>query len=293
MVWDVDRKDAMPLVIIESSDGTGKSTLADALQQRFVANYGKNATARYLHFGPPEDRRPDENLRAYATRCAERFFEALKDYDPENYDDLWVLDRAHIGSPIYGSLFRPETNLDGFGDLGQAEFFAVERFFNKLRGYLVYLAPDPDVVVTRTIMRAEGEDEYLDSVSEARKDGKSGELEDLATEREMQIRKIMGRYAAFFRDVHHLLPTYPGHPFYVPRRHVFEYDGEFKILPSSVLSDRTTYFDEVSPWVKHEDPSTWPDIAFNPDVNQVADYILTRATTVQLAREIYSTGGAI
>ena len=276
------------LIVIEGSDGVGKSTLVDTLEAQFKALYEDDGNFKMVHFGPPEDRLENEGLIDYSNRCHARFYEELDKYDPTNFTDLWVLDRAHWGSPVYGSLFRPKTNLMGFGDLGRNNFFEFELYLAKQGAYTAWLSPDPDVVVARALARDEGEDEYLDSVSE------STEIKDRQEEREDQIRKIMGRYQALVRDAGDYITSYPNHPYYastdlIDKPGSAEANGSFNV--AGVLGDQRER--ELRSWELStagnvtSNPLTWPAIAFSQDVEKVAHDIISRAAIAQTSAYIF------
>lgn len=277
------------LIVIEGSDGVGKSTLVDTLEAQFKALYEADGNFKMVHFGPPEDRLENEGLIDYSNRCHARFYEELDKYDPTNFTDLWVLDRAHWGSPVYGSLFRPKTNLMGFGDLGRNNFFEFELYLAKQGAYTAWLSPDPDVVVARALAREEGEDEYLDSVSD------SSDRKDRDKEREAQIRKIMGRYQALVRDAGDYIPTYPNHPYYAStdlihsRWNLPAANGSFNV--AGVLGDQRER--ELKSWELStagnitSNPLTWPAVAFSQKVQEVAHDIVTRAAIAQTTAHIF------
>lgn len=89
-------------IIIEGPDGAGKTTLASRLTA--AANeLGINPVTR--HLGPPEP-----------GRAVQDCLDVLVDLD----DGASVIsDRHHFGCPVYGPIYRPDQNLNGYGDMGK------------------------------------------------------------------------------------------------------------------------------------------------------------------------------
>lgn len=103
--------------MIEGPDGSGKTTLAEALVAK---GYG------YQKFGPPEYEPVDYYL------------DALKKKAKEGVPV--VLDRAHPSSFVYGVIFR------GMDDLSPFEHWQVDGFLMAHNTVLVYARPDKDTV---------------------------------------------------------------------------------------------------------------------------------------------------
>lgn len=78
-----------PYVVLEGPDGCGKTTLADGLMDRLLTDDVATATARLVHWGPP-------NKLAY-----EQWIQAA--FEKEG---PVVFDRLHLGSIAYGKAFR-------------------------------------------------------------------------------------------------------------------------------------------------------------------------------------------
>lgn len=135
----------MVWVGIDGTDGTGKSTLAEAivdeLERRVRLELIPSGAVKLLHKGPPER----SVLEEYATDV---------EYDHETH---YVFDRWHFGELVYAPLYR---NTGPYGALGLAGFRWVEKFL-QARGATFYVVDQPyDVVKQR--LETRGED-YLQS----------------------------------------------------------------------------------------------------------------------------------
>lgn len=102
-----------PYIVIEGADGTGKTTLARTLEE-----YG----ATYIHCGPPDQ----EPLYFY--------LKALR-----QHEGLVVADRLHIGSQVYGRVFRNGADLDDFS------FWLIEGFLTARGAILVHATVSDNV----------------------------------------------------------------------------------------------------------------------------------------------------
>lgn len=114
------------ILILEGPDGSGKTTLADALVQR---GWVKN------HFGPPTS---SDLLHTYA--------KAL--YDASLSDKNTVFDRLHLGETVYGPILR---NRDLLGEVG---IRILLRIINGVGGYVVIAMPPYEVAVANWRNRA-------------------------------------------------------------------------------------------------------------------------------------------
>lgn len=122
---------------VEGSDGTGKSTLVQYLDEALRS--ALDAEVNVKHSGPPER----DVLEEYATD-----FEGRED---ENF----VFDRHHLGTCVYAELYR---GTDFYGELGVGGFRWVEKFL-QARGTRIYVVDQPYPLVKKRL-ETRGED-YL------------------------------------------------------------------------------------------------------------------------------------
>jgi thymidylate kinase len=92
----------MPLILLEGADLSGKSTLAQALSERWETATG--ARAIVWRAGPPD---PKVSIRDQYERP---FFEAQHEVRP-NQLDLLICDRWYLGELVYGPLLRGKSRL--------------------------------------------------------------------------------------------------------------------------------------------------------------------------------------
>lgn len=165
----------MPYVIIEGSDGTGKSTLAEAVRQ-LAEDSGEWSRVTLQHYGVPTID-PTSPLR-----IGEQFMNQLIEPDPvQNFNmlsDFLIWDRSHWGEPVYAPIFRPKLCVDPmFGTLMHKDFYHVETWAQFIGACNVYCTLDTDEIVKR--IGARDEDDITDSDPEKRR---------------AQIDRIKGRY---------------------------------------------------------------------------------------------------
>lgn len=125
------------LIAIEGVDGGGKSTLVETIRTL-------EPTANVIHLGPPErsDTAIDECIQPLGSYHA-------------GSEDVVVFDRAHWGCPIYGSLYRPDRDIGGYGDMGPYGWRYVELFFESRGCVTVLVDCDPEVAKARCLERGE------------------------------------------------------------------------------------------------------------------------------------------
>jgi thymidylate kinase len=123
------------LVVLEGSDNTGKTTLAQELEKRGF---------RYVHNGPPAS---EGMFEEYA-----RQIEAVQP------DENVVFDRLHLGELVYGPVMR------GRSRLSLAEARLLNRLIFARGGLLVYCSAPPDEIIAS--WRARQAQEYLQSTEQ-------------------------------------------------------------------------------------------------------------------------------
>lgn len=164
--------DGALVIILEGPDGAGKSTLAENLVEAWIATLPGVHTGEVAHVGPPRDFNPrsdnpddleDERIR-HRIACENDLLKYPEYCAARKGTHLVVFDRMHWGSPAYGSLFRPDTNVDNYGDLGRSGFDRITRKFNDIGALTLLVMPDLNTVLERSIGR---DDEYLDEVEGA------------------------------------------------------------------------------------------------------------------------------
>lgn len=126
----------MPCIIIEGPDGAGKSTLAAALGDLWINDYGKRpSTAHLLHRGPSQLSSLDD------------YQLPLQEYDL--YSDLVVCDRWHLGEEVYGPRLR------GGSKTTEAEFRHLELYLRARGAVQVILDTSPEELKRRLIKRGD------------------------------------------------------------------------------------------------------------------------------------------
>lgn len=128
------------LIVIEGSDGTGKTTLSDALCEALSETRHIELTQH--HFSQPV-RHP---LAEY-----ELFLDAYRPGAGQHY----IIDRLHWGEIVYGELYR------NGGQLTSAGFWHVEQYLRSRGAIMVHATGDPDTVIAR---QADKGEDFLQAV---------------------------------------------------------------------------------------------------------------------------------
>ena len=145
----------MPVVLIEGVDGTGKSTLADAIVDRVKNMYPFET--RLEHYGVPIYDHDSE--LSIGQQAINQLLERLQDFD--NNRDFLVLDRFHWGEPVYAPIFRSHACVEPlFGTLTHKEFMHAENWLRTVGGYNAYCLAPTETIVQRLETRGE---ELLDN----------------------------------------------------------------------------------------------------------------------------------
>ncbi len=132
--------------VLEGSDGAGKTTIANEIHRQLLSE-GHNV--KLTHLGPPAS--PDTVLE-------ENIGAPYSEYLPGTGHDM-VSDRWSWGNPVYGPIYRPDTDKNGYGDLGLGGLRYTE-LFGLSRGVLMVLVDvEPDIARERLGSRG---DDYID-----------------------------------------------------------------------------------------------------------------------------------
>jgi hypothetical protein len=113
-------------IIIEGADKTGKTTLSNAIIERFGSEY--------VHFGKPK--------KHPATEYAE--------YALSNDGNL-VLDRFYLGELVYGPLLRGKAGID------DVEFATIERILRKKQAILIQTTTNSKLANKRLLVSTQNE----------------------------------------------------------------------------------------------------------------------------------------
>lgn len=136
-------------IAIEGSDGSGKSSLIDAVKKELYNQRPDISHITLHHKGRP----PEETRECLLNEYALSF---------ENVDfqtEVHLADRWHWGERTYAPIKRPHTNIDGYGLLGVAGWRWVELFMQS-RGMAQFLLyQNLDTIKARVSSRG---DDFID-----------------------------------------------------------------------------------------------------------------------------------
>ena len=124
------------LIIVEGTDGTGKTTLIGELRELLEERGG---AVEVLHRGPPQEHPLVE------------YEDALHGYVPGAGQHV-LCDRWHLGELVYAPLYRDGSELGGQRGAGRRH---VELFLQSRGALLVHLTADEDEVHRRLDVRGE------------------------------------------------------------------------------------------------------------------------------------------
>lgn len=135
-------------IIIEGTDGAGKSSLIQALEDELNASYGKPYLKKF------HKSKPEESTRRWV----------LNDYVISIEDADWsdthvIADRWHWGEVTYAPLKRPDTNKDGYGLLSKAGWRWVELFLASRGAMQIHLKQPLEILEARLKVRG---DDYIE-----------------------------------------------------------------------------------------------------------------------------------
>jgi thymidylate kinase len=154
------------IVVIEGVDGTGKSTLVTRLVEKFMASADRKDIHVYRYGPPPFNPETGEHRSRQASDDLRRVFQ-------HSYSGNVIVDRWTWGCPVYGPIFRPELDIDGYGELGEDRFNGLERMLDIAGGRTVWLDAPQDVLSDRLAARgdwllSDDIDRRMDQVSKLR-----------------------------------------------------------------------------------------------------------------------------
>jgi gluconate kinase len=131
-------------IVIEGSDGSGKSSLTDEVARQLVDKYPDFHVTRF-HKG-----RPEEETRRWVLNDWVMSIESI-----DWFEAIAVADRWHWGEATYAPLKRPHTCKDAFGLLGVAGWRWTE-WFMASRGIAQFWLYQPlDVIKSRVAVRGD------------------------------------------------------------------------------------------------------------------------------------------
>lgn len=137
-------------IIIEGSTCSGKSTLEKELSRKLEA---MDEPLEKVHMDRPAELTRRWVLNEYAMRW--------ETHRPVTTNVL--ADRWHWGEPVYGPIYRPDTDKDGFGLLGVAGWRWVELFLQSRGALTVLLRADDSTLISRYQRRG---DDHVTGTSE-------------------------------------------------------------------------------------------------------------------------------
>jgi thymidylate kinase len=137
------------LIAIEGCDGSGKTTLADALAHNIIrheASIGTDRPVQMIHASQPK------------LPILEEYELAIRDYDPKGTH--LILDRWHWGELVYGPIYR------GKSELSPAGLWHVDKFLDAKGGVMVLMDSSAGTVRERLATRGEDflKDEHVEEV---------------------------------------------------------------------------------------------------------------------------------
>lgn len=136
-------------IAIEGSDGSGKSSLIDAIKEEL---YNQRADLSHItlhHKGRPPEETRECLLSEYV----------LSLQDANLQDEFHLADRWHWGERTYAPIKRPHTNTDGYGLLGIAGWRWVELFMQSRGMAQFFLYQNLETIKTRVSSRG---DDFID-----------------------------------------------------------------------------------------------------------------------------------
>lgn len=139
----------MAWIAVEGPTCAGKSTLFNQLHSEMKSRQG---------FKTNHMSRPEEHTRRWVLGEYVLKWENLRVQRTELLSDRW-----HWGEATYSPVYRPETNKDGYGLLGQAGWRWTELFLLSRGAVTAYLHASPDTLIKRLEERG---DDHVQNVDE-------------------------------------------------------------------------------------------------------------------------------
>lgn len=151
------------LLIFEGPDGAGKSSLA-ALVADVLSAEGQPTDL--VHFGPPKFDPRDPRTAGEQSYDEMMSHELVADYSPASGRHL-IMDRFHMGCPIYGPLYRPHLNIhEGYGEMTAEQYHRIDTWIRKNSGATYVMIPPVDLLFER--VSADGDDYVTEKGRELR-----------------------------------------------------------------------------------------------------------------------------
>lgn len=136
-------------IVLEGTDASGKTSLTEAVNRELVTRFPETPV-EIFHKGKPEELTRRWVLNDYV----------LSIENENTFRQVCLSDRWHWGEITYAPKFRPDTNKDGYGLLGQAGWRWVELFMAS-RGIAQFWLYQPLEVIQRRL-EVRGDD-FVDS----------------------------------------------------------------------------------------------------------------------------------
>lgn len=131
-------------IVIEGSDGAGKSSLISAINDELARQDSTNLVMFHHKGRPPEETR----------RCLLHEY-AISLEKADLFSETHVADRWHWGERTYAPIKRPHTNIDGYGLLGKAGWRWVELFMQSRGMAQFWLYQNLEVIKKRVAERGD------------------------------------------------------------------------------------------------------------------------------------------
>lgn len=143
-------------IILEGCSLAGKSTLYTALEAELQARLKwTSSTLRTVHHGQP--------TKLTSTWALQQYVGQWERSQVLTGPDVILADRWHYGERVYAPIYRPDTNVDGYGLLGVAGWRWVEMFLRSRGATVVATRAQPSTLKQRLAARG---DDHISDVDE-------------------------------------------------------------------------------------------------------------------------------